>query len=1288
MALQTDRLVMIGLGVTGDAQRRPLAEQPPLPDGIHLRWAFSREAAFPWHGYYLFRRPHERQGSICLSENLAELDPGPLSPATWPVAGKGTFHSDAPLARRDDLGRPGLDLAGRGYLAFSLLPDEPAYCLEATIAFPQAAAGEEQCLTFPADSLERLGRQFTIEGVEFELELRRVSSLPPSFAIRLTATLPQPSGRLSVEMSAPDGAVVLLEALDDADQVVAARRVDVQDQPADYELVASRPVSRYRLRSSRGVVRPHRLCYWPAAKGGRGVTVTALDGAEPVAAESLAFAPGQTVTTRLCFDRITGVHFSPGDGVLVELCLYPVTLGITKNWSPPPGLRQPITLPLTHPDYPARPGPANLPDDWALAEQRITYGLPDPWRGDAFAALHDQLAALVAGGPPGSPMLAMDSPARATRAIAGVELTPTGQQPPTLTELHPLDLVVLGAMHPALAQMTGLYWADASAQPGAGYDYLLVADLTGVGRRKATGMLDHVENNGFVGVDAWVTFDQRLTPAPPLSPPAGVRAYGLPGSTYRAADGSLGEAPGNAGLTWPLARGEGGYLRPGHPVMYHVWRDRQGNGATPIAKSEALELVTHDGPLLLTQPAGIADQPVGFPADWPPFPLRYLDFALAEGWYGYQVNAIDLFGRYSAKSDFAGWWQWSPPPAPKPWYYVDPPAERAVHPASLRILDKVAPPPPLAVEAYALDPADPLLIRDKAYEEWQATFPAAGRDHLVGLRVAWWWTAAQQRQAPHVAEFRLYWHDGAALPANREDVAAWQLRAFVCPYGQQVTVLAQDEVITVEQNGQATQVVNHRAGDRRYEVFLPIAGVTGPFSAGVPLTPGLTNPVAYAHVTVTAADAAAHSADRWPGGGPLAGRAGNEGRPAAPQRVYCVWRQPPDPPPPLPQPARHYATPADYHNRSYFTYHWSPAAHLSVHVCRALDDSVFKADWAGRGARGTIDPANPQHRSYFPPEWSEPRCQATAAALNGIASPAGYGSLSDDALLVLAGLPGNERAFSQLTTAPLTSATSSLTDTLDGRATNCYFYRALYVDPAQNRSTLSLASAPVYLPNVTPPKAPVITKIVGGDRAITLTWASNRERDLAEYRVYRAASREAAGDLRLMTLVHTMTVAPGDPAARPASVSWTDEPLPGLTDFWYGVVAVDRVDAVDVRGGGGNVSGLSGVVRVRASCLTPPPLYSWVSGAWDSISGKPGIRLAWANSEPNTQAILQRRRAGTTIWTAAADRLQPDSTGHHFDHVDFSTDPNISYEYQLIAVDCGGNRSGESDILVVAASQS
>jgi hypothetical protein len=293
---------------------------------------------------------------------------------------------------------------------------------------------------------------------------------------------------------------------------------------------------------------------------------------------------------------------------------------------------------------------------------------------------------------------------------------------------------------------------------------------------------------------------------------------------------------------------------------------------------------------------------------------------------------------------------------------------------------------------------------------------------------------------------------------------------------------------------------------------------------------------------------------------------------------------------------------------------------------------------------------------YFPAEWNELKRDTVADELNAIASSDDYRELTNDALRVLAGLPGNERAFTQITIKPLDpeerdpedpdllrwrdrvgpdtdpnyrprAKLRAYVDTLDGRSTNRYFYRAAYVDGAHNRSLLSLSSPPVYLPNVVPPRAPVITRVLGGDRQITLKWASNREPDLAEYWVYRAESKEAARDLRLMTSVHTEAVPAGDPAARPAEVFWTDEGRPGLVSFYYRLVAVDN---------SGNVSEPSPPSSARAfddSLPEPPELTVVWTNTMPSVA-----RATWAATE---ETLLECRSTMIGIWSRVTDWLAP-----------------------------------------------
>src|SRR5262245_56225628 len=53
MALQTSKLALFGIPIVGNTP--PHALQPPLDDGMHLRWVFDPSLGFPrW--FYLYRR--------------------------------------------------------------------------------------------------------------------------------------------------------------------------------------------------------------------------------------------------------------------------------------------------------------------------------------------------------------------------------------------------------------------------------------------------------------------------------------------------------------------------------------------------------------------------------------------------------------------------------------------------------------------------------------------------------------------------------------------------------------------------------------------------------------------------------------------------------------------------------------------------------------------------------------------------------------------------------------------------------------------------------------------------------------------------------------------------------------------------------------------------------------------------------------------------------------------------------------------------------------------------------
>ncbi|MFY9244079.1 MAG: hypothetical protein WAO74_13760, partial [Polaribacter sp.] len=283
--------------------------------------------------------------------------------------------------------------------------------------------------------------------------------------------------------------------------------------------------------------------------------------------------------------------------------------------------------------------------------------------------------------------------------------------------------------------------------------------------------------------------------------------------------------------------------------------------------------------------------------------------------------------------------------------------------------------------------------------------------------------------------------------------------------------------------------------------------------------------------------------------------------------------------------------------------------------------------------------------ALFPPDWDDPLVrQAAADQLNGIASRADYAALSNNALRVLAALPGLAQAFRQITDLPLPNA-GPLTenragpdnppgfvvdpalrahvDRLEGRARNRYFYRTAFVDEAQNRGPLGLSSPAVNLHDVAPPRRPVLIRALAGDpdgqepqdRKITLVWASNREPDLAAYRVFRTDTAADARDTRLMTQVAEIAVPAGDPAARPGENVLVDADLDGLVTFTY------RLEAVDATG---TRSAPSDPIAARAFDTTQPEV-SPVTLAWVDLAGVMRAEASWTSDH---EGLLQRQMAG------------------------------------------------------------
>lgn len=1563
MALQSESaLAMATLGVLGDTPVDPL--QPPLVDAIHLRWAFGQTRSFPWFGYYLFRRRHRDKGKeICVRGHFRELAPPTHTPGVSSIpqslnspihiTAAGIFTSDQNLVVTDDFPDPffgELDLRNRNFLRFTCA--EPARRIRYRVGLrKEEGGGHLTCVRFETVDVGNISNPRVKDNVTFtvfdhngqqkpESRVRPVAggvALDMGFSTRID--LPCAADRVVI-LATNSASPGKIRALKGNGQEVDSQPFDRSEQAPVQVVLQGKGIRRLEVIAPQNEAMLLSLCYHCAEEGretpstgSSGISV--VGGADSLTAhaapgklavrfysgttllheEAINGNPGDIVEGEYSADSLTAIEFTGGNAAVIDICYLTVRSLLQGGWKPVEKCPQPIALPVRDTDYPASGAqPVNLAASRAEALGRIRYGTPTDWTNQ-FNEMHPALHNMVNAGPGG--------PAMKDVGADNVAGTPSGiadQEPPTLAKFRPMNYLLLGSFHAPIAQMLGLYWADETAKPSEHYDYLIIADLNNVGQGDSNKMLTWLGGPtvNFTDIDAWICFDCSLGTPPSLQQPTALKSYALPGTTSEQPDGSLKDMTNNAGLTWHIDTFASGKLQADESAMYLIRRAKLGDEepANPVPVADHTPISKNNTPHLVTDPEAPSGSTAQRPGDWPDASLYYIDAGLDEGWYSYVINGVDLFGRYSPASTPAAWHQWTPEPDPSPWYYDNGLGNGAVHLHAISLLDKVSPPPPTAVEAFALDPEDPNIIRDAAYNAWFATLSPAERASVIGLRVRWLWTWSHMRQAPDAAEFRVYYEPGqpnvlkgriaATAPAGAThttvttDIAhgeavnafancymrasgrsfkvtassaaspleltvenlapddsitpesgarcaltvapshplyldlsrhqRWGERVWVVPYanavaegvmaapvpgnpeaqlagenatsaGTQVTFppgtdisgirplhfhvyLAEDtarpnriyRVHAVNPVTRTVTVDGHPllAGGisgwelgvrvRRYETFLPVPGDAG--RDGLDMPTSTQNPMIYAQLGVTAVDDKAHTGDDPARAGDRWGdRTGNESRVAGPATVMRVHRIPP-PPPQMPEDSEAvYASKADYQSKSYYTFRWVPQNNVDAHIFRAMDKSLFQRDWEIRSTRANLSgsahqaffpdgwnatrrnnaaaelnaindpgdyaglsadgvevlgrlPGNEGHRSkgtlnnrdwfirhtrsnlgageleFFPPEWGDAlKRQAAANLLNAINGFDDYAGLSNDAMRVLAGLPGNETAFQQITDRPLPNigsktqnrlgpdnpqgfpidpALRAYVDALDGRSTNRYFYRAAFMDAAQNIGALGLSSPPVHLPDVLPPRAPVFTRVLAGDpnpmqpgdRKITLRWNSNREADLAAYHVYRTDNEKNARDVRLMDKVHEMAVAAGDPSARPAEVLWLDDTVLGLVTYHYRLVAVDA---------GGNQSEASQVIAARAFDTALPEVPE-LTIEWVEQAGIVRAEISW----DSPHEVMIQRREGSANWIDLAQWRAP---GAVTIRDPFST-PDKSYEYRAqVRKYTGARMRGEANVL-------
>ena len=441
-----------------------------------------------------------------------------------------------------------------------------------------------------------------------------------------------------------------------------------------------------------------------------------------------------------------------------------------------------------------------------LALDRVNYGNPDKWQGSDgpgepthVARLHQLLTSIVENGPIGPKMHTI-----VNSYVEESEPHPGDPESLKMPSQKPMDLILLGALDPAVAQMTGLHFIDETAQEGVAYDYLILADHTGVfqsifennntenGFESYTKTLANKINTS--ELDGWICFNRSLSHITSLEAPKNLKAYALPGMTVRDEETGLiknTEERNSAGLTWDLNLTADALLKPNSAVMYELWRHDYGPQQPSIVPNDNTFSLVKQNPFVVVRLDSEAASENETISDYPPFRLLAYDNYVKDGWYSYKLAGRDLFGRYSSLSTASRWHQWSPAPIPKPYYYIDPPGNQQINPFAIELLDLTPPPPPTATEATALDAEDRFLIKDDAYTSWRfsiesttwfTAFNQEDRDNFIGLRVRWQWTHYHMRQAPLTSGFNIHYHPGYTPPTEAANPAQWNNFLMEVPY--------------------------------------------------------------------------------------------------------------------------------------------------------------------------------------------------------------------------------------------------------------------------------------------------------------------------------------------------------------------------------------------------------------------------------------------------------------------------------------------------------------------------
>ncbi|MEV6168094.1 cellulose 1,4-beta-cellobiosidase [Streptomyces sp. NPDC051954] len=159
-----------------------------------------------------------------------------------------------------------------------------------------------------------------------------------------------------------------------------------------------------------------------------------------------------------------------------------------------------------------------------------------------------------------------------------------------------------------------------------------------------------------------------------------------------------------------------------------------------------------------------------------------------------------------------------------------------------------------------------------------------------------------------------------------------------------------------------------------------------------------------------------------------------------------------------------------------------------------------------------------------------------------------------------------------------------------------------------------------------------------------LTWAKNKEMDLAGFRIYRRAKGGSY---------------PGPPLATTASTSYTDSTLPVTgAAYEYSVRAYDKA---------GNASSGTAPLTVTTADRTAPG----VPGSLSTVSEPEGLRVGWGAVEGAVSYRVYRAATADGTYTRVG-------SASGVSYVDTSAAEDGTYHYRVTSLDAAGNESALS----------